>query len=620
MTPSPLDRLLGGLLNVKRMGEGFLALCPAHDDHDPSLSITLGDDGRILLHCFAGCTPERVLDACGLSFRDLFPESGDMSEGNCHEAAKPAEPTAFIYRDEQREPLYRVLRWEAHLDGRKRFAVEWWSGNAWLRGIGSSRRVLYRLPEALEAIRAGRRVYVVEGEKNAEDLVRAGLVATTAAFGAGKWRQDGAEYAQSLAGADAVVLADNDGPGRKHRDDVLRSLYGVARSVRAVDLPDTSEGDDISNWLAGGGTAAELEALADRAPSWSPTSHLLARAKIVCAADVEPEPVRWLWCGRMPRAKIATLDGDPGLAKSTLLLDLAARISVGAALPDSDPFDGPQDVVILSAEDGVADTIVPRLKAAGADLTRIRLLTEVGTAEEARLPELPADIPLLRELVLERRAALVIVDPFMAYLSSGIDSHRDQDVRRAMSQLKSLAEETGAAIVIVRHCTKGMGMSAIHKGGGSVGIIGAARVGLLVAKDPEAPDSDRRIIAVAKSNVGAIPSALAYRSVTAEEYGCGRIQWEGPTGHAADDLAAAPASQEDRGALTEARAFLTDALKDGPRAAGELVEEAKAAGIAERTLKRAKGSLSIPSYKEGVGWMWGALPSPNQGGQASQQR
>jgi hypothetical protein len=605
MSQTPFERLFGALSNVRQSGDGFTACCPAHDDRNPSLSVHVGEDGRILVHCFAGCSPERVVEACGLTMRDLFPIGPEAARVDSSDAEEPA---TYLYRDELGNPLYRVTR-SLQRSGRKRFHVEHLENEEWRNGLGSSPRVLYCLPELREAVRVGRRVYVVEGEKNAEDLVRRGLVATTAPFGAGKWAAGGDAFTLPLKGADVVVLADNDRPGRRHQADVLGSLYGVARSLRALDLPLQKEGDDVSDWLAAGGAVEELERLAVETPLWSPTKRLLERAKVVCAADVEPTKVSWLWEGRIPRGKITTVDGDPGLAKSTLLLDLAARLSVGGSLPDGAPLDGPYDVILLSAEDGVADTIVPRLKAAGADLFRIRLLTEVGTGDDLRLPELPVDIPILRELILERGAVLVIIDPLMAYLSAGIDAHRDQDVRRALNRLKSIAEETGAAIVVVRHCTKGVGTSAIHKGGGSVGIIGAARAGLLVAKDPEAPDSGRCIIAVAKSNVGPPVPALAYRAVSDEIHGCGRIEWQGVTNHLADDLAAGPINQEERGALAEARAFLEDYLLEGPKPAGEIIEAGKEAGISSTTLKRAKGVLRVRSFKRSAQWLWAAAAS-----------
>ena len=204
----------------------------------------------------------------------------------------------------------------------------------------------------------------------------------------------------------------------------------------------------------------------------------------ILASDVEPEKVCWFWQRRMPLGKLTVLDGDPGAGKSTICLDVAARASTGRAMPDGTPgVEG--GAVILSAEDGAADTIVPRLGLAGADLTRILLLQNLETNEGPRPVILPDDLDEVRVAIHRVGAVLVVVDPLMAMLTGAVDAHRDQDVRRALLPLANLAEETGVAIVVVRHLIKGMGSNPLYRGGGSIGIIGAARSGLLVMLDPE---------------------------------------------------------------------------------------------------------------------------------------
>lgn len=225
-----------------------------------------------------------------------------------------------------------------------------------------------------------------------------------------------------------------------------------------------------------------------------PTAGPSPRPRVLCVADVAAERVQWLWDGWIARGKLAVIDGDPGKGKSTLTTDLAARISTGTPLPGGTRT-VPAAVVLLSAEDGVGDTIRPRLEAAGADTTRVFVFDSVLDAEGTpRPPSIPGDIPYVEALVTEKGAVLVVIDPLMAFLGAGVDAHRDQDVRRALHSLAAVAERTGAAIVIVRHLNKSGGPQAIYRGGGSIGIIGAARSGLLVASDPD--DDTRRIVAV----------------------------------------------------------------------------------------------------------------------------
>jgi putative DNA primase/helicase len=254
---------------------------------------------------------------------------------------------------------------------------------------------------------------------------------------------------------------------------------------------------------------------------------------LVLVADVDREQVRWLWPGRIPRGKLVTLDGDPGVGKSSLTLTIAAKVTTGSPFPDgSRPERG--DVILLSAEDDIGDTIRPRLEAAGADLTRCWVLPDVHPeSEPPRPPELPADLFLLEDLVKSKGAVLVVVDPLMAFLAGQVDSHRDQDVRRVLASMAYMAARTGAAVVIVRHMRKGAG-SALDKGSGSIGIVGAARAGMLVAPDPE--DEGRRILAMTKSNLAEKSEALAYRLVNDEQYGVARVVSDGTSKHTANDL------------------------------------------------------------------------------------
>ncbi len=336
----------------------------------------------------------------------------------------------------------------------------------------------------------------------------------------------------------------------------------------------------------------------------TPPGATLAGPRVLCVADVAAERVQWLWDGRIARGKLTVVDGDPGQGKSTLTTDLAARISTGTPLPGGTRT-VPAAVVLLSAEDGVGDTIRPRLEAAGADTTRVFVFDSVLDGEGTpRPPSIPADIPYVEALVSRERAVLVVIDPLMAFLGSGVDAHRDQDVRRALHSLAAVAERTGAAIVIVRHLNKSGGPQAIYRGGGSIGIIGAARSGLLVASDPD--DDTRRIVAVTKSNLAAMPEALAYRLINDDEHGCARVVWEGATSHTADSLLAVPRDEDERTERDAAADWLRDTLAGQGLPASEVLALGKKAGYSETTLKRAKKRVGVESRKKGMdgGWVW----------------
>jgi hypothetical protein len=333
-------------------------------------------------------------------------------------------------------------------------------------------------------------------------------------------------------------------------------------------------------------------------------------------AEVVPERVGWLWPGRIPAGKLTILDGDPGIGKSTISIDLAARVSTGRPMPGDTTSRPSAGVVLLSAEDGLADTIRPRLDAAGADATRVVALVAIIKADGIeRLPSLPGDLAPLEGAIRAHDAALVIVDVLMAYLDRAVNTHRDQDVRGALAQLAAVAEHTGAAILVLRHLNKSTGGPAIYRGGGSIGIIGAARSALVVGRDPD--DETRMVLAVSKANLAPTASSLAYRIVDRD--GVGAIEWGEPTAHSAADLLAArsEATADERTALDDAKDILAEFLAKGPVSAQEARAEARSAGVANRTLDRAKAALRVVARKvgrpgePGQRWEW-ALPEGRQ--------
>jgi AAA domain len=323
------------------------------------------------------------------------------------------------------------------------------------------------------------------------------------------------------------------------------------------------------------------------------------QAGVIRVGEVEVEPVRWLWPGRIPFGKLSVVDGDPGRGKSTLLLDLAARVSTGTPMPlDLEPS-RPAGVVLLSAEDDVASTIRPRLEAAGADVDRVVVLDHVTDDRGPRPPVIPDDLGMVERLLEVEKAALLVVDPLAAFLGAAVDSHRDQDVRRALHRLKDLAERSGAAVVCVRHLNKAGGSNALYRGTGSIGIVGAARAGLLVGADPD--DDKARVLAVTKSNLGPEPPSVAFRLVEDELYGVARIVWQGESRHRAGDLLSVRADDDvEAPARAEAEAFLCEVLADGPAPSKQVQAEAREAGISAATLRRAREDLKVRAYPVGA--------------------
>ncbi len=328
---------------------------------------------------------------------------------------------------------------------------------------------------------------------------------------------------------------------------------------------------------------------------------------IVRLSDVVPERLDWLWRGRIAFGKVAVIDGDPGLGKSTLTLSLAASLTTGRPMP-GEPIACPAaGVVLLGFEDGLADTVQPRLTAHGADLTRVVALVGIPDGDAERLPTIPNDIAAIEHAIADCGARFVIIDPAMAALGPEINSYKDQDVRRAIAPLAAMADRTGVAVLLVRHLTKGQGASALYRGGGSIGIVGAARTGMLVARDPD--DDDRRLVAITKSNLAHEAATIAYRLESVVETDVARVVWEGTTSHRADDLVRAPEPNTEGSALDDARAWLEAELEVGPQRAAVLLTTARKDGHSEKTVRRAKDALGVETERTGgLGrdgyWVW----------------
>lgn len=327
-------------------------------------------------------------------------------------------------------------------------------------------------------------------------------------------------------------------------------------------------------------------------------------------SEVEAKPVEWLWPGYFPRGALCLIDGDPCLGKSFFTLDLAARVSAGKILPTGERATS-GGVVLLSYEDDPGVTIRPRLEAMGADLNRVILLE--GIRDEKNHPRLPcvADISAIREAVRSVDARLVVVDPLMAALPGAVDSHSDQNIRSVLAPLSKLAQETGATVLVVRHLNKSGGGNALYRGGGSIGIVAAARAAFMVGKDPK--DDKKRILAATKLNIALEPPSLAYRiEVNAE--GEPFLSWEGQSELSARDLLTPEAEPKRRPLKRDMAAdFLLEILSEEAEVLQTKIEsEGRKRGISEGTLKRAKTELSesgTPIYIRRIGgkhghWVW----------------
>jgi len=271
-----------------------------------------------------------------------------------------------------------------------------------------------------------------------------------------------------------------------------------------------------------------------------------------------------------------------------------------------DLYGKPSGVVILSAEDDAESVILPKLQAMEADLNRIVLLNHIADEEDEERPPTLSDLGPLETLAIEAKARLIIVDPFMAFLPGNRNAHRDQDMRAVLAPLIKLAGLHDLAVQVIHHLNKGSGdnpqNSALYRGGGSIGIAGAARSVLMVGVDRSDPTGERRVMVRVKGNLSRLPAGLLFRL---EGDGApATVKWEGETDARADELVQPTTEDEAPAMVKEACEWLEAFLADGPKPSETVYQQGRKDGQSRRTLQRAKKYLGIEPRKVGNKWQW----------------
>jgi hypothetical protein len=359
-------------------------------------------------------------------------------------------------------------------------------------------------------------------------------------------------------------------------------------------------------------------------------------------ADIHAQKTEWLWPGWLALGKLAILEGDPGLGKSLVTLDLCARLTSGRPWPDAPASQGassatgtcsvdsnglsasaegcpatPSNVVILNAEDNIEDTVRPRLQALGGNSDRVFHLDGVVDKKGEEGIRFPAHALALRDLVQQTQARLVVIDPLVSFLERSVQTHQEQSVRALLGLFKDLAEEQHCAVLLVRHLNKNDQQRALYRGTASIGFVAAVRCAWLLAADPQQPG--RRVLAQLKNNLQCLAPSLSFAisgdsalsaprlppgppsSPGLSSFSSGQalqLTWHGTSPHTVDQLLerrrgrGRPATRRER-ATENLRLFLEEA----PRRAEEGQEFAEDQKISPRTLARIKEALAIRSVR-----------------------
>jgi len=333
-------------------------------------------------------------------------------------------------------------------------------------------------------------------------------------------------------------------------------------------------------------------------------------------SDIQSEPIKWLWPYRIARGKITIIAGNPGLGKSQFTAYLAAVVTMGRYWPVSGDKCDSGSVAFICAEDDAADTIKPRLEAAGADLKCTYIIDAVPDKDKKeRTLNLQDDISRINQFLESHQdIVLLVIDPITAYMGK-VDSHKTADVRSVLAPLAEMAARHNVAIVCVSHLNKGSDTEAMMRVTGSLAYVAASRAAFLVAEDKENPT--RRLLLHIKNNLSGDRTGLAFTIEPHHIVDCdidtSKVVWENGYVHqTANDICAIPSSKEENSALSEAKDFLVDVLSNSPMGASEIKKQARDAGIKPRTLDRAKKELGIKAKKLGMeeGWAW-VLPTKN---------
>lgn len=446
MNGNPLSLVFSRLKGVKKNGAQWLALCPAHEDKNQSLSIKEGTDGRVLIKCFAGCTTKTVVETLGLRMSDLFPKQ--MSEGKKAKTLLGEPVATYPYRDKKGNLLYEVCRYDEPKDFRLRRPD---GRGSWVYNMDGVRRVLYHLPEVSKAFI----VWFVEGEKAVEALRKLGFTATCSPFGADAWAKQEKDWkiSKPLAGKTVIILPDNDEPGEKHALNVAQSLYGKAKTIKIVKLPGLPEGGDVFDFIQTHGAEKSANLLNDltiSTPIWKPQKPFITVNELLSMEFPEETPV--IADGILPMGGGLIIAGESGAGKSLLRLDLAIHLVMGWKWFDMD-ISIKRKVFIFQFENTLNNEKY-RLQKMLKGL-EINILPDILDFSEPSLRvdmSLKGDKKKALETVEKANPDVIIWDPLSSIHSA--DENKNIPMREVLDSITEINRKTKTTSIIIHHFGK----------------------------------------------------------------------------------------------------------------------------------------------------------------------
>lgn len=336
-------------------------------------------------------------------------------------------------------------------------------------------------------------------------------------------------------------------------------------------------------------------------------SHIAVKHKLISrtAAEIKMRPIDWLWPKRFAKGKLSIIAGEPGLGKSQVTVYLAANITLGRDFPDGEKC--PQgNVIFLSAEDDPEDTIVPRLKAAGADCSKVHIVdaikATVNTQDSMLQFSLSTDLNVLEEKIKAiGNVVAIFIDPISSYLGNKIDEHKNAAVRSTLAPLSKLAEKYKIAVICVTHLNKCENQKAMHRVVGSIGFIAASRSAFAVIRDEN--EDKKRLFLPIKNNLGNDSTGLSFfieEQIIEQEITTSKIAWTKEVITEKADVIMDGYSDQ-RSVIEDAKTFLQDLLFEAPMHVKEIFQQAKEEDLSVKNLRRAGKSLGIKISRRGFG-------------------
>jgi len=613
-----------------------MALCPFHEDSKPSLSIFQTKSGSWRFKCFGcpksgsiidlkrfyeGLSEKETINQLSKDFQgpikkvDPNAQAPDKKKTAGQGAKKRAGPRKekkekrrlfYDYLDPGGATIYRKLKIIYEDDTRGFFFQRPVKGkpDEWdftIKGIDF-------IPYNLNLFKDHTEVIICEGEKDADTITRLKIIplATSAPAGKGSWPDVLTPYFKDLKRASFMYDVGAEKDARIHAGKLKKAYPEM--EIFIVKIPLEKEGQDITDYLSIiKDTKQKQIALVDllgKAEKFMIEEIPGRRCHAVVIADVELKPIRWLWDLVFPLAKTSLLVGDGGVGKSYFTNWMASRITTGRDWIDPEKKQPVGKVVIVTTEDGMADTIKLRATLMGTDQNNLIIIDGMlrGKDGDPGALSIGLDLPYIEKVIREAgNVRLLVIDPITEFIGKDVDDHRAGPTRSALAPLKGLAEKYNICVLILSHMNKDEAKKILYRTTGSQSYINVPRAAWAITEDNE--KTGRCFFSCIKKNLCKTPPKYAF-SITDN----GIILEKDPVKIKDDEIYGTDDQKYERSQIEEAKAFLLEELQDGSISAKAILNNARLAGLAETTLRRAKAILKIvafQNFEEGkTFWAW----------------